>query len=439
MTNAILTQWTYPGTDETMFLLERSTDSGSTWPLKWAFPHTASSYIDVAVAWYGTYWYKVAAAPVVTPDITIYGDSHDLTQSFGDPSVGIDKTLTITGGSIISSSGNTYIPVSTATNTGSITGPSTSSIDTGSYVLIPPNTDLIHEVGWFLNIHGASSGSNGLMMVYQVGGITMALTSSNGVNWTGAGTASYPPIAVSYANGRYIGLNCPGNNSDAQYSDDGGATWTLTTIPTSNYIWDVIYDGTQFVGCGNNGTIITSSNGIDWGLSSTGVSDCAFRIAYNGLRYVVVGPTSNGAPGGTGLILTSTDLMTWESVSASATPVSTAYQGVAYSPSLGKFLAVGEVGMMASSPDGVNWTDISQPAPIFGTDMSCVEWNPDGGHFAACEYGGYIYTSPDGLSWALNTINPHVQFEGNYYTYVQRLAYESSINKFLVFGLAPPT
>ena len=62
MTNAILTQWTYPGTDETMFLLERSTDSGSTWPLKWAFPHTASSYIDVAVAWYGTYWYKVAAA-----------------------------------------------------------------------------------------------------------------------------------------------------------------------------------------------------------------------------------------------------------------------------------------------------------------------------------------------------------------------------------------
>jgi hypothetical protein len=207
MTNAILTQWTYPGTDETMFLLERSTDSGSTWPLKWAFPHTASSYIDVAVAWYGTYWYKVAAAN----------------------------------------------------------------------------------------------------------------------------------------------------------------------------------------------------------------------------------------PRGTGLILTSTDLMTWESVSASATPVSTAYQGVAYSPSLGKFLAVGEVGMMASSPDGVNWTDISQPAPIFGTDMSCVEWNPDGGHFAACEYGGYIYTSPDGLSWALNTINPHVQFEGNYYTYVQRLAYESSINKFLVFGLAPPT
>lgn len=62
MTNAILTQWTYHGTDGTAFLWERSTDAGSTWPLKMAFPFTASSYLDADVSLYGKYWYKIAAA-----------------------------------------------------------------------------------------------------------------------------------------------------------------------------------------------------------------------------------------------------------------------------------------------------------------------------------------------------------------------------------------
>ena len=267
----------------------------------------------------------------------------------------------------------------------------------------------------------------------------MVLTSSNGINWSGVGTASIRSNTLLYANGRYVGLNVPGNATDAQYSDDGGVTWTPTTIPTSQFIWDGLYDGTYFVACGNAGTILTSSNGADWGLASIGTSDCAFRIVYNAGRYVVVGPTSNGSPGGNGYIYTSTDRENWQIVSASNTPVTTAYQGVTYSPSLGKFLAVGEQGMMASSTDGVNWTDISHPAPIFGTDLSSVGWNPEGSVFAACDYGGYIYNSPDGINWSLNTINPHIQYQGYYYTYVRRIDYDMSIHKFLVFGEAPPS
>lgn len=264
------------------------------------------------------------------------------------------------------------------------------------------------------------------------------MKSLNGVNWMGVGTASFRSYTQLYGNGRYVGLNAPGNWSDAQYSDDGGATWTPATIPTSDLIWDGLYDGTYFVACGNNGTIITSSNGADWGMASIGTSDCAFRIVYNAGRYVIVGPTSNGSPGGTGVIYTSTDRENWQVVSASDTPMSAAYNGVAYSPSLGKYLAVGEQGMMALSTDGVYWTASNQPAPIFGTSLSSIAWNPEGSVFAACNYGGYIYNSPDGISWSLNTINPHIQYQGSYYTYVRRIDYDTSVHKFLVFGESPP-
>lgn len=60
----ILVQWTYPGTDHTGFLLERSTDSGSTTDLRWGFDKWTKQYIDSAVGMNGTYWYKVAAANI---------------------------------------------------------------------------------------------------------------------------------------------------------------------------------------------------------------------------------------------------------------------------------------------------------------------------------------------------------------------------------------
>lgn len=61
MNPSILVQWTYRGTDDTGFLLERSTDSGSTYPLRWGFDKNTFTYIDTAVGFGGTYWYKVAA------------------------------------------------------------------------------------------------------------------------------------------------------------------------------------------------------------------------------------------------------------------------------------------------------------------------------------------------------------------------------------------
>ena len=62
MNAEIQVQWGYFGPDAGSFLLERSVDSGSTWPVKMAFPKTASSYLDTDIDLYGRYWYHIAAA-----------------------------------------------------------------------------------------------------------------------------------------------------------------------------------------------------------------------------------------------------------------------------------------------------------------------------------------------------------------------------------------
>ena len=61
MATQILVIWTYSLTDNTGFLLQRSTDSGSTWPTNFRTNAAATQYADVAVSVGGTYWYRVAA------------------------------------------------------------------------------------------------------------------------------------------------------------------------------------------------------------------------------------------------------------------------------------------------------------------------------------------------------------------------------------------
>ncbi len=60
MQKAAFVQWSYSGSDAKQFVLERSLDSASTWPIRMLFT-TESFFVDTGVRWYGTYWYRVAA------------------------------------------------------------------------------------------------------------------------------------------------------------------------------------------------------------------------------------------------------------------------------------------------------------------------------------------------------------------------------------------
>ena len=580
MATQVLVIWTYAHSDQTGFLLQRSTNSASTWPVNYTTNASTMQYTDSDVVVGGTYWYHVAATnqfgigsfsntasvylttpgPVTlslipTPDTKTYdgtisssqppvlvsgsvvaGDTASFFQFFDTKHVGSGKTITPTASLIVTSgtpylieilpdvvgqidafgldilgtfdsksfdgtissstipvfsqdlflgditssvptqsfstplvgidivmdpdlstiiiddgnSGSNYIVNPNGQPVGIIAGPSTASIDTASYVLIPVNTDIPYEDEWYLNVLDAASGSNGFLMTnfYQVALQQVAFTSLNGNNWTVATTMSADLIvygqAWAYGAGRYLTIGEVDPTYDTsdqrvQYTDDGGATWNTASFSAVNsWVWDFIYDGSKFVGCCDGGTLITSSNGIDWGTTTTGEVDNIQRLLYNSGRYFIVGQPSRATWGGTGKIYTSTDLETWQAVSSSI-PTTNAYLGITYSPSLNIYMAVGEQGLMATSSNGVDWGDCSQPPPIYGTTLSTVAWNSVDGYFAVSDFEGYIYNSPDGINWTLNTINPHVQYNGQFYTWALRLKYDSSLNKFLLFGQAPPS
>jgi hypothetical protein len=88
---------------------------------------------------------------------------------------------------------------------------------------------------------------------------------------------------------------------------------------------------------------------------------------------------------------------------------------------------------------GKYWYKIAAANPKGTGSFSSLAWNSVDGYFAVSDFEGYIYNSPDGINWTLNTINPHVQYNGQYYTWALRLKYDSSLNKFLLFGQAPPS
>ena len=57
----IVLSWTYPANNQTGFQLEKSLDSGSTWPDVFLLPSSSLEYLDNDIALDTLYWYQVAA------------------------------------------------------------------------------------------------------------------------------------------------------------------------------------------------------------------------------------------------------------------------------------------------------------------------------------------------------------------------------------------
>lgn len=64
MNKQVYVQWDYPGDDITGYLLNRSEDSGSSWPTEHPYTYATTDFIDSDVEWCRTYWYKVAGTNV---------------------------------------------------------------------------------------------------------------------------------------------------------------------------------------------------------------------------------------------------------------------------------------------------------------------------------------------------------------------------------------
>lgn len=155
--------------------------------------------------------------------------------------------------------------------------------------------------------------------------------------------------------------------------------WEVRESGTAAYLWSVCYGDGLFVAVGDSGTVLTSSNGLDWIARTSGTDAPLLHITFASGAFVAVGGSND-----TATILHSTNGFSW---SQSSNNIQGVLRSVLYGS--GGFVAVGD-GSIATSLDGQSWST------VFAGQYSDVAYG--NGTFVASGTGA---VSPDGALWTL--------------------------------------
>jgi hypothetical protein len=250
---------------------------------------------------------------------------------------------------------------------------------------------------WAVNLDASLSVFN---QVDVVSGKTVAFGATACVVLAGA-TRSTPLLSGAWPYG--VNVSSATNprpvayNGSNQYVVVGNNGWILTS--TDGNSWTGRHSGILFDlngafylngnylalgagGAGNN--LITSADGVTWTPRTAGTATYN-AAAFGASAYVVVGVS--------GAVFSSADLATWTSQSAGANT----FNDVIFANSL--FVAVGAAGAIYTSADGVTWTSQSAGSTQFNRVVY------DNSLFVAVGNSGVIYTSTNGITWTLRTSN----------------------------------
>ena len=181
------------------------------------------------------------------------------------------------------------------------------------------------------------------------------------------------------------------------------------------------HDGT-YVAVGDNGLIITSTNGTEWNAQKVETDCKRFRsVVYGASRFVVVGGGYYGEDEGeysTSEILISEDGVKWTSVETEKTEkyrfVSVAYNGKV-------FVIVDDTNYALVSSDGLNWQGYKYSDSTYSSSNKdrTTEIISNGNVFIIKKYGDWysdsemkdIYFSKNGINW--EHINPYKEIDCN--------------------------
>jgi photosystem II stability/assembly factor-like uncharacterized protein len=225
--------------------------------------------------------------------------------------------------------------------------------------------------------------------------------SSNNLNWTPITNSPLPSTTLNALSNSGATFLAVGDTGTIMYSTNYTETWTTFTGTTTPYNLYAIsaYNG-FFAATGQHGTILTSdsSGTTTWTAQTSGTTNDLNGIAF-GNQYVVVGNS--------GTLLTSSNAVNWTANSsiASTFPAinlkSVTYcgvtppTGVSAGTTIYPYVAVGSSGTVLTSIDGgTTWT--SQVLPNANATITGVTC---GHQFVAVDTSGNIFTSFDGLSW----------------------------------------
>ena len=165
-----------------------------------------------------------------------------------------------------------------------------------------------------------------------------------------------------------------------EYLTDPLNNWYESISGTSSYLYDVDYSRNSFIAVGQNGTVLTSSNGQNWTSQYSGTTNTLFGITDSSSKSLAVGS------GGT--IVTSSDRINWNQQYLG----DYSFTDVTFGENL--FVAVGYEGTIFSSLNGEDWSIRNS-----GTSETLRGIAYGNGTFIVVGNNGIILRSFDGISW----------------------------------------
>ena len=206
---------------------------------------------------------------------------------------------------------------------------------------------------------------------------------------TAAGAVNSPPFTVlnhlrsiAFSGSTYV----IGGDFGTILTSTNGINWTPRTTgqnPQLGGFEAANWNGSQFMISGGNGKTYRSPDGISWG-AVTGNGIGTQSLIWTGSQYMASG---NG-----GNIMTSPDGGTWTSVTPSNNDI---YFSLAYSGT--RYVVAGQ-SVIYQSGNGTVWTTVASP----GTGRRAVAWN--GNQFTIVGPAGGFFTSSDGVNWLQSTM-----------------------------------
>ncbi len=202
---------------------------------------------------------------------------------------------------------------------------------------------------------------------------------------------------ASYGNGLFVSV---GGAGTIMISTDG-IQWEVTPTPTTKTLNDVIYGNGRYVAVGESGNTLYSDDGKSWQLS---------QVEVTGINSVVYGNGVFVAVGDGGRVWTSSNGVAW---TLQSTNVTNDLYSVGFGD--GQFIVGGAGGTLLASNNGSDW--ILRTSPTTGTYYDVLS---AGGQFLAASSSNYVYRSSDGVTWspAITNLSGDVRglsYDGNQY------------------------
>lgn len=220
------------------------------------------------------------------------------------------------------------------------------------------------------------------------------MTSTDLVNWS-ITTTPNSHSGVAFGNGLLVsvGQGITSSNGFVYVSMDG-SRWLAQTTPTTVFLNDVTYAQGKFVAVGGNGTIITSTNGVNWANRTVGSTSEQLRgVTHGNGAFVAVGTGST--------VRYSTDGENWIAAGSGASLKSVTF-------AKGLFVAVGDNGAIRTSVNGTNWTSRSTSPSTFEF-LYAVKYAGDRfvavGGTAGSGEGAVVLHSQNGTNWTREVSN----------------------------------